>query len=173
MPKPISNRVEEALKLMGLEERTEGNTTLKPLVEDKEQKFKERLTSIIQELQAQSQKEVVERAQRVIDLVTAGAAAEVGLEQAAALQALTYEFSLNTLKAAIEKPYSGQQERFCRLVNLHTKLSLQLKQSAAWSYREKNFVGKASGLGRNDSRVSDRILRRGTSTAEGCFDESL
>lgn len=118
---------------------------------------------MIFKLKAKSDKELVKHAQQIINDVEAGNAQGVGLEQSAALQAIVYELALK-----FAGRLSGK-----KMTNLYTRLNGLHKQSSAWAYRVNNPVGKDSGLGRNDNRVQGRILRRGTSTAEGCFDESL
>ncbi|WP_118778354.1 hypothetical protein [Neisseria lactamica] len=125
-------------------------------------------------LKAKSDKELVKHAQQIIKDVEAGNAQGVGLEQSAALQAIVYELALKFAGRLSGKALSKNDVAgFQKMTNLYTRLNGLHKQSSAWAYRVNNPVGKDSGLGRNDNRVQGRILRRGTSTAEGCFDEAL
>lgn len=132
------------------------------------------IRDFVLELKAKSDRELVKHAQQVINDVEAGNAQSVGLEQSAALQAIVYELALK-----FAEQLSGSRKSSVdvvglqKMINLHTRLNGLHKQSAAWAYRVNNPVGKDSGLGRNDRRVESRILRRGTSTADGLFDEAL
>ncbi|UOO82025.1 hypothetical protein LVJ83_00670 [Uruburuella testudinis] len=131
------------------------------------------VANVIEELMATDMCEIVARAQRTIEQVEAGDAAGVGLEQAAALSAVVYELILSHAHKINKRPTPHGVTEFTKLGNLHSKLMHQMKQSAAWAYRVKHTVTKDSELGRNDSRVQGRILRRATTTADGCFDETL
>ena len=127
----------------------------------------------IEELEAKGTSEIVARAQATIAAVEAGNAAGVGLAETAGIHAIVTELVYREAKKGASNQFGVDAAKFSKLVNIQAKLTHQLKQSAAWQYRINNVVPKDAGLGRNDSRVARRILKRGTSTADGCFDEAL
>lgn len=132
------------------------------------------ISGFVLELKAKSERELVKHAQQVINDVEAGNAQGVGLEHSAALQAIVYELALKFAeRLSGSRLTTTDVVGLQKMINLHTRLNGLHKQSAAWAYRVSNPVGKDSGLGRNDRRIESRILRRGTSTAEGRFDEAL
>lgn len=131
------------------------------------------LRKFIEELEAKGTSEIVARAQATIAAVEAGNAAGVGLAETAGIHAIVTELVYREAKKGASNQFGVDAAKFSKLVNIQAKLTHQLKQSAAWQYRINNVVPKDAGLGRNDSRVARRILKRGTSTADGCFDEAL
>ena len=131
------------------------------------------LRKFIEELEAKGTSEIVARAQATIAAVEAGNAAGVGLAETAGIHAIVTELVYREAKKGASNQFGVDAAKFSKLVNIQAKLTHQLKQSAAGQYRMNNVVPKDAGLGRNDSRVARRILKRGTSTADGCFDEAL
>lgn len=139
----------------------------------KEVEMAKHLRKFIEELEAKGTSEIVARAQATIAAVEAGNAAGVGLAETAGIHAIVTELVYREAKKGASNQFGVDAAKFSKLVNIQAKLTHQLKQSAAWQYRINNVVPKDAGLGRNDSRVARRILKRGTSTADGCFDEAL
>ena len=161
----------------------------------KEVEMAKHLRKFIEELEAKGTSEIVARAQatiaaveagnaagflhsgavckNTIAAVDAGNAAGVGLAETAGIHAIVTELVYREAKKGASNQFGVDAAKFSKLVNIQAKLTHQLKQSAAWQYRINNVVPKDAGLGRNDSRVARRILKRGTSTADGCFDEAL
>lgn len=133
------------------------------------------LLALVAELMAESKAGIAARAQGVIDAVEAGDAAGVGLEQAAAMQAVLYEMFMLQAAKGTKVNAMNKYQSLSRLGNLHSKLTHQLKQSAAWAYRVQNpqAQAKGAGLGRNDKRVEKRILQRVSTTADGCWEAPL
>ena len=133
------------------------------------------LLTLVSELMAENKAGIVARAQSVIDAVEAGDAAGVGLEQAAAMQSVLYELFLIQAAKGSRTNAMNKNQSISRLGNLHAKLTHQLKQSAAWAYRVQNpqVQAKGAGLGRNDRRVEERILKRVSTTADCCWEAPL
>lgn len=125
----------------------------------------------IQQLMAQKETDLIKTAQKTITQVECGLAGEIGLEFTACLEAIIEQMIYKRLNGKTTK-YSIEQA--VKLSKLAIKLTQLHKQSAAWNFRAQNVVKKDDGLGRNDKRIAERILRRGgTTTAEGMWEESL
>lgn len=132
------------------------------------------LAELVDEVCSKSKADILKQAQETIARVENGDAAGVGLEQTAVLSAVTYEIALSYVRKVDDKRMGTFNiAGFQKACNILTRLHTLHKQSGAWAFREQNRVKRADGLGRNDSRVEARILRRGTSTAEGVFDKPL
>lgn len=131
------------------------------------------LLDMVNELMACKRDDICARAQRIIDAVEAGEAASVGLAESAAMQAVLYELFLIESAKGVNVNGRNHYQHISRIGNLHAKLAHQHKQSAAWAYRLKNPPPQYSPLGRNDKRIEKRILKRATTTADGCWDAPL